>query len=635
MQKIFKKYTMIIMTIAVFSILAINFYFSAKSVEQQQFGTFQTKIGQVIHTIKNNQAELESIKMNLDEDYLTRARAAAYVIEKNPEVLHSVEELQNLAKLLDVDELHVTESDGIIRYSSVPKYIGLDFHEGKQMRGFLPIFESDDEDAYIIQEAQPNTAEEKMMKYVGVARKGVKGLVQVGLEPTRQMEAQERNTYEYIFSRFPTDVGEEFFAVDLENGDVIAYTAENKDIFELAAALITNPEEYKDGGYWEQKAGGMHYVVTESFGNVLIGASVTKQYLYQTFWKNMLLTFIYLVVVEVIVVLMLNYLVKQKVVKGIHEIRDELLKITKGDFDTRVNVGGNPEFEDLSHGINSMVESIVSSSARISNIIDLSEIPLAAFEYQNGMKHIFMTSRLKEMLAIPEEEVERLSGDPEGFLKKVREIMESPVKDEDDVYCVSDEKYIRIHFTVEPGGYYGAVTEVTREIQEKRRMRYENNHDQLTGLPKYAYFKKKADESLKNMGEDEVCACMMIDLDQFKLINDTYGHDVGDRYLQEFARMMRELPADHWKIARRSGDEFCMFAYGYHTKEEIQGQLEKFWKEIKARRFLVTNTESCAISASGGYVCTRDKTAAVRDLLHQADEVLYRVKRENKGSFGA
>lgn len=635
MQRIFKKYTMIIMTFAIFSILAVNCYFSAQSVEQQQFTTFCTKIDQVIHTIKNNQEELAAIKTNLDEDYLTRARAAAYVVEKNPDILGSVEELNNLAKLLDVDELHVTEEDGIIRYSSVPKYIGLDFHYGEQMRGFLPILEGDDEDAYIIQEAQPNTAEKKMMKYVGVARKGVKGLVQVGLEPVRQMEAQERNTYEYIFSRFPTDIGEGFFAVDMEAGKITAYSGMNEDVNVSTDKLRAHPEKFQNGGYIQLKDGRDYYIVTKSYQDVIIGAFITRTNLYETFWKNMLHTLLYLAIVEMIVVLTLNYLVKQKVVNGIHEIRDELLEITKGDFDTTVNVGGNPEFEALSHGINSMVKSIVSSSARISNIIDISEIPLAAFEYQNGMNHVFTTTKLKDMLGISSEEFERLSYDPGAFMQKIKEIMEEPEEEESDVYCVAPDQYVRLHFAVELSGYYGAVTDASREVMDKRRMRYENNHDQLTGLARYVYFKELAAEILKNMKADEVCACVMIDLDEFKSINDTYGHDAGDRYLQEFAKCMKELPEDHCAIARRSGDEFCILLFGYREKGEIQEQLQEFWEKLNKRTVRLTEREACRISASGGYVCTNDRNAEVEQLLHEADQILYCVKREDKGSFGA
>ena len=107
-----------------------------------------------------------------------------------------------------------------------------------------------------------------------------------------------------------------------------------------------------------------------------------RQVLYQPFWRNILLTFLYLALVEVIAVILLNYLVKQKVVSGIHHILEDLSHITKGDLDTKVEVGGNPEFQDLSDGINTMVNSIVRTTDRISKIIDIAEIPLAAFEYR-------------------------------------------------------------------------------------------------------------------------------------------------------------------------------------------------------------------------------------------------------------
>lgn len=264
MQKIFKKYTIIIISIAVLSILVINFFLSAESLEKQQFDTFNVKIGQVIQTMERNQSELESITKNLDEDYLTRAKAAAYVVEKYPDVLESVEEIRNLAELLNVDELHVSDSAGLIAYSSVPKYIGLDFHGGKQMRGFLPILESDDEDVYVIQEAQPNTAEGKMMKYVGVSRKGIKGIVQVGLEPVRQLEAQEKNTYDYIFSRFPTEQGEEFFAIDMEDGALIGYTEGMEKADSAKTYSVSGLEAYEKGGYWKGEEGRKHTSLQES-----------------------------------------------------------------------------------------------------------------------------------------------------------------------------------------------------------------------------------------------------------------------------------------------------------------------------------------------------------------------------------
>ena len=115
MQKIFRKYAVIIITAAIVAILIVNYAMVSIGARKQQVTTFQSKIDQIIHTIQSNQVELQSIRENLDEDYLTRARAAAYVIDLQPEMLDDVEELQNLVSLLNVDEIHVIDENGIIQ----------------------------------------------------------------------------------------------------------------------------------------------------------------------------------------------------------------------------------------------------------------------------------------------------------------------------------------------------------------------------------------------------------------------------------------------------------------------------------------------------------------------------------------
>ena len=126
MQKIFIKYTVVIMTTAIFLILFINFLFSLHTLKNQQFESFNIKTEQVIHTLENNQEELKIMNENLDEDYLTRAKAAAYIFERQKEIKMNVKEMQYLAKLLNVDELHLIDGNGIIIAASVSKYVGFD-----------------------------------------------------------------------------------------------------------------------------------------------------------------------------------------------------------------------------------------------------------------------------------------------------------------------------------------------------------------------------------------------------------------------------------------------------------------------------------------------------------------------------
>ena len=633
MQKTFIKYTFFILTAAILLILSINFIFTLYTLESQQFTTFQAKIGQVIHTLENNQEELSLLRENLDVDYLTRAKAAAYVLDREEEISMDVSEMQYLANLLNVDELHVIDENGIIVYASVPQYVGIDMADHKQTRAFLALLESEDENAYLIQDAQPNAAEGKIMQYVGVSRKLHKGVIQVGFEPKRQLEAQSRNTYDYIFSKFPTDVGEELYAVDCETKEIVGHSQGMEKDFTAECYRLDCLEECTEGSYQKGADGKSVYVVSRKYGNIMICATLPKHIMFGKLLGNVINTLIYLLFVEAAVIVLLNYLVKKKVINGIHAINEKLSLITDGNFDTMVEVGGNREFEELSNGINTMVKSIVNMSDRISAIIEMSGIPLAAFEYQKEVKHVFVTTGLMELLGISNQKAVELYSNSLLFDRYIQKIMKNPVEGEEDVYRINDSKYVRIHMSVFSEGYLGVITDATRDIMEKKQMQYENTHDYLTGLYKYPHFKQLAEEIIKKMSDGKVCAVVMLDLDYFKGINDTFGHDVGDRYLQSFSSVMKSMPQDHFLTARRSGDEFCMMIFDCENKDEIVAYMNRFYEALHKNIIEVNDSESRTKNASGGFAWTRDSEMNVNELLNQADEALYAVKKDIKGKY--
>ena len=633
MQKTFIRYTVFIITAAISVILFINFSFNLHMLESQQFETFYTKTEQMIHTLENNQEELCLLNESLDEDYLTRARAAAYVLDRQQEVSMDVEEMQYLAALLNVDELHIIDENGIIVSGSVSKYVGINMADHKQTRPFLDLIGRGSEDAYLIQEAQPNAAEDKIMQYVGVARKGQDGVVQVGFTPTRQLAAQSRNTYDYIFSKFPTDIGEELFVVDTSTGTVLGHSDGLDKDFAADCYRLGLLLGCDRGGYEKGNGGRTMYVVSRRYEDVLLCAALPRSILYQKLWENVLVTFLYLLFIEAVVILLLNYLVKKKVTEGIHSIIANLDSITNGNLDTKVAVGGNREFEELSRGINAMVKSIVSLSGRISSIIELSGIPLAAFEYERGINHVFVTSGFGELLELSGSEAARLYQDSALFDRYIHSISGTPVKGEDDIYQIKDDKYLQIFISESSDGYQGIITDVTRDILQKKQMQYENTHDPLTGLYKFDHFKKLASEILPEMTSGKAAAMVMIDLDHFKSINDGYGHDTGDRYLQGFAAVMKSMPEKHFLSARRSGDEFCMLIFNCDGRNDIIRHMNLFYEALRENEVMLSDTQSKMISASCGLALTDGTEKDIAALLSHADEALYEVKRSTKGQY--
>lgn len=125
----------------------------------------------------------------------------------------------------------------------------------------------------------------------------------------------------------------------------------------------------------------------------------------------------------------------------------------------------------------------------------------------------------------------------------------------------------------------------------------------------------------------------MIDLDYFKSINDTFGHDIGDRYLQHFSATMHSMPQEHFLTARRSGDEFCMMIYDCADKAEIIRYLNMFYEAIGNAPVALSDSQSKIVSASCGYAWTDNRSADISELLSHADEALYEVKKKPKGAM--
>lgn len=631
MKKIFRKYIIIIMSLSLASLLLITYFLSTKTVESRRFDTFNLKIDQVVQSIENNQHELKLLKNSLDDDYLTRAKAFAYIIEKEPAILESVSELQKLSVLLDVDELHVSDSKGIIAYSSIPKYIGLDYHNGEQMSGFLPILYSDDPNVFVNQDAQPNTAESKIMKYVGVARKDKKGIVQVGLEPTRLLEAQRRNTYEYIFSLFPTNDSEVLFAIDKNTNKLITSSDKLTDE-ETSFFTYDNLKNCKSGDFKKIKNSD-YYFVSREYDDILIGASVPKKVLFKNMPLELFLIGIYLLIVGGIVIISINVILDRKVLKGIHSVIHDLDKIKDGDLTTVVKADDNDELKDLSSGINSMVSSLVNSTDRISKIISLIDIPVAVFEYQTDTKQLFATSRLKELLHLNEEEFKLVYSNPILLLDTIKKILQKPVNGEKNIYQLKDNVYLRIRLNENETGFYGTVNDVSIDTINKQEIQYKSSHDHLTDLLLYTSFKHIASNIINHSKTNQLYAAVMLDLDSFKTINDIYGHDFGDYYLQCLTNVLNKLSKDHCLLGRRSGDEFCLFIYNCESKENITKYLELLWSYFKEEDIRLPNQSYTSLKVSGGFVCGVGANNNIDDLMKKADEALYNAKNYYKGYY--
>lgn len=163
------------------------------------------------------------------------------------------------------------------------------------------------------------------------------------------------------------------------------------------------------------------------------------------------------------------------------------------------------------------------------------------------------------------------------------------------------------------------------------KARREADHDHLTGLPNRRAFEglleRQYREAQKNLDALSVAFC---DIDHFKLINDTHGHDTGDRVIQAIASALAKISDDNCHVARHGGEEFVMLFRGV-GKAEAKRRLDQVREAFAHRNFVNRRTDEAIghITFSGG-VADVFAYPSTRDALKAADVALYEAKEQGR-----
>lgn len=628
----------IVIVVSMLISAGVSLYLQIKSAKEVMYSNAELRINQVKEILEKNDAEIEKLNEDLREDYFIRAKAAAYIAQNQPGVVGNLEETRKIAALLQVDELHFFDTEGRIFAGTEPKYFDYTFESGEQMQFFLPML--DDYDLQLCQEVTPNTAESKMMQYIAVWREDHQGIVQIGMEPVRLLEAMEKNELSHIFNLMTTEEGIAIFAVDVGTGKVVGATEQwmmGKSAEDIGLDL--SDSRMKDGKQSTEIIvdGEKNYCVTEIMNNIMIGVSGTNDKLYRNVPANMGVVVFSLCFLAIVVILLILRMLDKVIIQGIYRIIDGTKRIAAGDLDYRMEIEHSPEFSMLSSNLNHMVESLLETTGKLSLVFENVDISVAVYEYNQDMKRVLATSKIGEILMMTEEELHRVLSDRKSFCEKIQEICTHPDELEKDVYLIGtaeDEMhYVKIKSYQEDGKTLGIVEDMTEEITEKRALERERDVDVLTTLMTRRAFFRKMDALLEEPEQLKTAMLLMTDLDNLKYVNDNWGHEYGDRMLKTVARLLLNCPGPEKLAGRLSGDEFVLVIYGAQSQQELQGYLEKLYNSIQETELVMPNGEHVKVSLSGGYLFYPECSFSSGELVRMADETMYVVKRSTKGKF--
>lgn len=176
------------------------------------------------------------------------------------------------------------------------------------------------------------------------------------------------------------------------------------------------------------------------------------------------------------------------------------------------------------------------------------------------------------------------------------------------------------------------LAEVNRTLRETQSaLAYQATHDAMTGLLNRAHFYDCVKQSLNQIGDGASVALLFVDLDEFKEVNDSAGHFVGDLVLQSVARRFRDVVGKDDLVGRMGGDEFTILVKDPPNVEAVEQLARRLLESLRAP--VHVNGQTFRLTASIGVTFAPEDAATVEDLQKQADLAMYHAKWGGRDAF--
>lgn len=558
------KVTFALVSVILISIMALNIV----NEQSRAQGAADKIFEQMDKMLEENQKELTRLRQEYAAKCLHNTEAIAYILEKNTGVGNDRYELRKIAEFMEVDEIHIIDAAGEIVSGTHPQYYGYSFDSGKQMNYFKPMLK--DKSMKMVQDIEPNTAEHKLMQYSAMWNSTGEFIVQVGIEPVNVSKVTEKNELPYIFSQLCVNPDTSYFAVNAETEKIVGATDIELVGMDMKEVGLNTEKIQSTKGFSGMINGKRSYIVFKKVADNYIGVAVTNKALYERIPLNMLYLAVCLVLIALALFKAVTRYLDREVVQKIGEVNGKLHKITMGDLNVKIDVHSSREFFELSRYINEMLQSLLANDRKMSYVLGKTDMHIGVYEYNRQMKRVRFTGDVLQILKTGTEAAWKLPSDWEDFRKYIRTLQKEPVAGENEIFAVGNGKYLKIEEIQEGEEIFGVITDVTEEICKRREIEHQRDHDQLTGLFNRTGRDARLSKILEECQEPYYCAAVMVDADDLKMVNDTYGHENGDEYLKKIAEMLKQEAGENCILCRQGGDEFTLFYYKYEKEALIQ-----------------------------------------------------------------
>lgn len=310
----------------------------------------------------------------------------------------------------------------------------------------------------------------------------------------------------------------------------------------------------------------------------------------------------------------------------------------------RLSITGIREIDHFAEAFAELSREAINTSTRFLRMLDMASVDIAGCEFDTSKEAdvtpAFATDNFFPLLGVPNGDAGNVTlGQIKMLQSKMTDSILSVEKKGDSTLLHvrsldGKERYVRLKETQIESRTIVLAEDVTTSTLERLRIERERDYDLLTGLYNRRAFYRFAGRLFDRPDKMKHAAVVMMDLDNLKRTNDTFGHEWGDRYIHEAAVcFLRNIP-DGTLCARVSGDEFNILFCGYDSREAVQRAIDRLVSGIENSHFNLLDGQATRIHVSGGIAWYPEDGTELMELIKYADFAMYQMKRNEKGRFG-
>ena len=409
---------------------------------------------------------------------------------------------------------------------------------------------------------------------------------------------------------------------------------------------VLNCRSDGNGGNWLELGSKRYYMVLEPLQlyNRNAPFAAEKWFLAGTMEQSVLLAFsdrvrkalLATILVTLVLSVLGSLLVSARLASPIDHLYREVIDAQEKKTFPRLSRTAIREVDRFAETITELNKELVTNSTKFLRIMDMASVEIGGYELRTDTGSVFVTDNFFSLLGKP-----GITGKPlsvrrfEEVLKDIRENNPCDRTAEGDELLTIRQpdgvRYIVLRSTIEGHAKIGLAEDVTAAVLERKRIEHERDYDILTGLYNRQAFNRVCTELFAAPERMGVAALMMMDLDNLKHINDTYGHDWGDQYIRRTGQCLRDNTPAGTVCARLSGDEFLVLFHGYRSRDAVREKIDCLTKAMQQSVALLPSGNALHISLSGGIAWYPDDGQDWETLKKYADFAMYQVKHSEKG----